>query len=363
MNEGIQIAQRGALVVHDPWSRRCRRLRATCSSRRTAATDYYALRFMGFFIRDPETGAVVGQFPHLFPASIAIGYGIDGLTGARRTVGVWAILGLLAVYFAGARLVGRTAAAAAAALLALHVIEVWFAQYPNAEVVMQALLFAALLANARAHVDGDRFFAPVAALLLGLLLFLRFDAVLGIAGVAGGLALRRFSGRRPPRWSFLAALRRGRALRPLYLLGPMRAYAASADRVLSATCRGGQYAALAAARRLGAVLALCIAAPRRRPQRIVRWAPWRSSVRCLAARALRTGLPAPAGKLAAHDANALRTFTNLYLTLPALLAALIGFALVVRGALLARPRASSSRSRCSPASSSSRSGSCPITSG
>ena len=45
---------------------------------------------MGFFIREPEHGHVVGQFPHLFPASIAIGYGLDGLTGARRAIGVWA---------------------------------------------------------------------------------------------------------------------------------------------------------------------------------------------------------------------------------------------------------------------------------
>ena len=68
---------------------------------------------------------------------------------------------------------------------------------------MQALLFAALLANARAHVDGDRFFAPVAATLLGLLLFLRFDAVLGIAGVLAGLVLGVFNGQRP-RAAFVA---------------------------------------------------------------------------------------------------------------------------------------------------------------
>ena len=67
----------------------------------------------------------------------------------------------------------------------------WFARYPNAEMVMQALLFAALLAHARAHVDGDGFFAPVAGTLLGLLLFLRFDAVLGIAAVLAALALGR----------------------------------------------------------------------------------------------------------------------------------------------------------------------------
>ena len=72
-----------------------------------ARTTTTACGSWGSSIRNPDTGAVVGQFPHLFPASIAIGYGLDGLTGARRTVGVWAILGLLAVYFAGARLVGR----------------------------------------------------------------------------------------------------------------------------------------------------------------------------------------------------------------------------------------------------------------
>src|SRR6185369_11364855 len=149
--------------------------------------------------------AVIGQFPHLFPASIAIGYGVAGLTGARSAAGLWAILGLLAVYFAGGRLVGRTAAAAAAILLALHVIEVWFGRYPNAEVVMQALLFAALLANARAHIDRDPFFAPVAGVLLGLLLFLRYDVVLGIAGFATGLVLNAAARRARPRRSFLAA--------------------------------------------------------------------------------------------------------------------------------------------------------------
>ena len=84
---------------------------------------------MGFFIQEPSSGAVVGQFPHLLPASIAIGYGIDGLTGARRAIGAWAVLGIVAVYLAGARWLNRTAAAAAAALLALNVIEVWYGRY------------------------------------------------------------------------------------------------------------------------------------------------------------------------------------------------------------------------------------------
>jgi len=167
-NEGIQFAQRGALVVHDPVVAavppfaRDLFMPGYVDLQGVPRVDYYSTRFMGFFIKDPEAGTVVGQFPHLFPASIAIGYGIDGLTGARRTTGVWALLGVLSLYFAGARLFGRLTAAAAATLLALHVVQLWFARYPNSEVVMQALLFAVLLANARAHVDRDRFFAPVA---------------------------------------------------------------------------------------------------------------------------------------------------------------------------------------------------------
>src|SRR5262245_34228694 len=224
MNEGIQIAQRGAIIVQDPVVASVPPFARDLFFPSYARPDYDSLRFMGFFVQDLDRGTVVGQFPHLFPASIAVGYGIDGLTGARRTVGVWAILGLLAVYFAAARLAGRAVAAAAAGLLSLHVITVWFAKYPNAEVVMQALLFAALLANARAHVDGDRFFAPVAAGLLGLLLFLRFDVVLGIIGVAAGLALGAFSGQRA-RVSFVATFAMLAAAACAYLLGPMRAYA------------------------------------------------------------------------------------------------------------------------------------------
>ncbi|MEO8520437.1 MAG: hypothetical protein ABI603_03675 [Acidobacteriota bacterium] len=328
LNEGIQIAQRGAIVVRDPVVAAVPPFARDLFFPSHQRHDYYGTRFMGFFITDPDRGLVVGQFPHLFPASIAIGYGIDGLSGARRTVGVWALIGLLAVYFAGARLVGRTAAAAAAALLALHVIEVWFSRYPNAEVVMQALLFAALLANARAHVDRDPFFAPVAGLLLALLLFLRFDAVLGIAAVAVALALAACNGQRP-RVSFVAVFAAGAALAAIYLLGPMRAYA-DLPIVFLSNLPWWQYAALgliaaAAAAALGAA-----AAWPRLASAVVRWTPAALTLGLSALALYALWLRHPGGRLAAHDAYALRTFTDFYLTLPALLAALIGLWLVAR---------------------------------
>jgi hypothetical protein len=329
ISEGIQIAQRGAIVVNDPVVASVPAFARELFFPISSQAGVYSVRFMGFFIRNPDTGATVGQFPHLFPASIAIAYGLDGLTGARRAVSVWATLGLLAVYFVGARLVGRTAAWAAAALLALHVIQVWFGRYPNAEVVMQALLFAALLANARAHVDDDRFFAPVAGALLGLLLFLRIDAVLGIAGVMAGLALGVLAGGRV-RVLFLVALAITSAFAVVYLMGPMRAYS-DLPIIFFNNLSREQYLLLIVA---GILTLGALAGGARLPvlgtfvRRVV---PTALTVAIIAAAIYALYFRQPnLTTLAARDAYALRTFVQFYLTLPGLLAALVGFALIAR---------------------------------
>ena len=144
---------------------------------------------MGFFLVNPDTGTVIDQFPHLYPTAIAIGYDMAGLTGARHASTACAVIGVLALYFLGARLIGKPAGAAAAGLLAIHLVQVWHARIPNSEVLAQGLLLTGLLALARAHQDDDVFFAPVAGVALGLLPFARFDGVLAIALAGAGLEL------------------------------------------------------------------------------------------------------------------------------------------------------------------------------
>ena len=223
VNEGVQIAQRGGLIIVDPVVASVPANMRELFMPPHRSNTYYSLRFMGFFVQDPQRGAVIGQFPHLFPASIAIGYGVNGLSGARQTVVFWAVLGLAALYFAGTQVVGRPAAAAAAGLLSVHAIEVWFARYPNSEVTMQALSFAAALAFARA-LDGQRqFFGPVAGVLVGLQLFLRYDAVLAVGTFAAAATLALFD-RRYTGWNFVTALVLTSVAGVLYLKGPMRAY-------------------------------------------------------------------------------------------------------------------------------------------
>jgi Dolichyl-phosphate-mannose-protein mannosyltransferase len=328
VNEGIQIAQRGSLLIRDPVVASVPPFARDLFFPSHRREEYYSNRFMGFFLQDPDTGLVAGQFPHLFPASIAIGYGLDGLSGARRTVGVWATLGVLAVYFAGARLIGRRAAAVAAALLAVHVIQTWFSRYPNVEVVMQALLFTALLANARALVDSDRFFALVAGVFLGLLLFLRYDVVVAIAGIAAGMLLAAVD-RKRPHWSFIAILATAVVLAIPYYLGTMRASIAFPLAFVD-NLKWWHLACLAG----GAIviLAVLVISARRPAARAlaITSIPFVVIAGGLTFAAYALFFRHPGGRLAAHDAYALRTFTNLYLTLPGLIAALIGFAIVVQ---------------------------------
>ena len=334
MNEGIQIAQSGSLFIREPlvasippFARELffpRHLTSDGQPRR----DYYGIRFMGFPLKDVETGTTTGQFPHLFPASIAIAYEVGGLTGARTVTPVWAVLGVLAVYFAARRLFGGFAALAAGLLLSVNVIEVWFGKYPNAEVLMQTLLFAVLLASARAHVDGDRYFAPVAGALLGLLLFLRFDAVLAVAGVATGLILGMFAGQRP-RLSFILAFGAFVVPAVFYYLGPMRSYADLPIVFISAMPRW-QFAALGALV-VGALIGL-VGASRNEAIRsaFIRSLPVIISLMLCVLGLYALYLRHPAGRLAEHDAYALRTYANYYVTVPAVLAALIGYSLQAR---------------------------------
>ena len=329
MNEGIQIAQRGAITVRDQTVTDVPPFARDLFFPSHENPTYYSVRFMGFFLQSPDTGAVIGQFPHLYPASIAVGYVLDGLTGARRAVGFWAILGILAVYFAGARVIGRPAAAAAAVLLSLNVIEVWFGRYPNAEVVMQALLFAALLANARAHVDGDAFFAPVAGALLGLLLFLRIDALLAVAAVLAGQVAGVAAGQRQ-RWTFWPPLAGAALLYAAYLQGPMRAYAAL-PLVFVTHFQWWQYVALGA----GAVVCVALVVLAARAPGISagvrRWLPPLLACLVIAFATYALVLRHPGGKLTDYDAYALRTYAAYYVTVPAIIAAVIGYMLLARG--------------------------------
>jgi hypothetical protein len=324
MNEGIQIAQRGSLAVTDP----------TVASVPAPFRDlffpdrgdpaYYSNRFMGFFLMDPANGTVISQFTHLYPAWIAVAYGTGGLSGARWVLGLWAILGVVSVYFLGSRLAGRYAGAAAAALLAVHVLQVWYARYPNAEMVMQTLVLAGLLAYVRGQIDGDRFFSAVAGVLFALSVFAHLTAVFAIAGVMAAIVVARWNGDRVSPWLVVPLAAGGIVvLAYLTLLGPYVARPIEFLRRLSAVHWLGVAAAC------GGLSALWWAGGRpeiSRRTRVLLPAAFVSAVCLLAVYAW--FFRVAGGRLPPHDADALRTFGSFYVTPLGIVAALAGVALL-----------------------------------
>ena len=326
MNAGIQIAQRQSLVTTDPVVAAVPPESRDLFFPFSGQPSHYSVRFMGFHLRDPETGAVTGQFPQGYPIWVAIAYGLDGVTGTRRVIAWWAILGVLAVYFAGRRLIGAVPAAAAAGLLAVHVIQTWYARYPNSEMLTQGLVFAALLAHAYAHQDEDRFFGPIAASLLGLGLFTRFPVVIPVSVAVAASLLAPVSGHRA-RAGFLVTLAVWIVAAGAYYTTQLQPYFARPIDYFNSL--GPVYLVpLALAATVVAALLLAI----RRPAvaAVVRtWLPLG-----LVATVVGSGIYAlyfrePGGHLAPHDAHAVRVFVYLYFTPIAFGLALIGYALVV----------------------------------
>jgi hypothetical protein len=325
MNAGIQIAQRGGLVTVDETVASLPPEARPLFFPQYLGQPYYSPRFMGFFVLDPDRGTVINQFPHLYSVSIAIGYGVNGLTGARYASLAAAIFGVLALYFLAARIGGQAVGTVAAGLLAVHVIEVWYARYPNSEILTQALGLAGLLAVARAHVDDDGFFAPVAGVVLGLLPFARFDAVLSAGLAAAGVVLLWLTGRRL-RATFLVPLVIGGVVFGAYLVFWLAPYA-----VQPLVWLHFHRTALAVAA-LGGVVVLAGAARfRRRPavrSAIAMWTPRVLIVLALGLAGYAWFFRQPGGALAPHDAYAFRTF-GWYVAPAALAAAAVGLAVLM----------------------------------
>ena len=167
--------------------------------------DYAWRRFMGFPLERPETARVVPEFFHLFPAFGAYLFQSMGVKGALAASCVFGILGTLSVFFAWRRLFGPAPALLAGLLLAVNVLQVWFARYPASEPMSQFLLFFGLWAFLLWEERDSTVFGALSGIAFGLSFLVRIDNGLLAVPLGVYVLVRRLQGDLPWRhWRAVA---------------------------------------------------------------------------------------------------------------------------------------------------------------
>ena len=198
VNEGVQIAQRGDVITRDdarqslPPDLRGLFIPAALSPERTTASGSWASSSP-----IPRAARSSASSRTCIPAAIAIGYGLDGLTGARHVSSLCAALGVVACSFSrrGSSAVRRPrspprCSPSTSSRSGSRAI-------PNSEIVAQVLILAGMLAFARAYIDGDRFFGAGRGAAARPVAVCAIDGVFAIAAACAAAILLRRGQARP----------------------------------------------------------------------------------------------------------------------------------------------------------------------
>ncbi len=208
VSAGANLSRTGALLIFDPalallepadypaWLRPI--------PPREAAAPYYLLP--GFYVPGDPPGRVIPQFYPLHIVWLAIGHALGGLSAELLITPLWAGLGCLAFYLTVRALWGWPTGLLALAALSLNALQVWFARYPTAEMLTQALLWTGIWAFVSwiAGRGPRAVWAAIAGVAFGQVMLTRIDFYFLLAApVATGAWLwRTRRGRRDDLWFF-----------------------------------------------------------------------------------------------------------------------------------------------------------------
>jgi hypothetical protein len=195
MTHGFAIAATGSVAQHDEVTARFPGV----------ATVDEATRFPGVYVRDAAEAEVVPQFYHLWPALLGLAGRTIGQTAMVNLNPLLAVLSVLGVYLLGRRLSGPVAGAVAAGVLGTGMIQVWQARYPSTEISTQLWVVLGLLAVAIAIQERWTVAAALGGAALGVAWLDRADGLLPVLLALGVLAVCFAVGRAGRRHAAFAA--------------------------------------------------------------------------------------------------------------------------------------------------------------
>lgn len=174
----VQIAREGSYDLTDP---------ALAHPTLPVEWENEKARVPAMWVEDAETGRIVPQFFHLWPALQATAYDVGGYGGIVGLTPLVAMVAVMAFVALLRRIAGVVAAGIAGALLATNMLVVWQAKYPSTESFAMTLYLGALLAAVVAAQQRSRAAAFVAGALVGVGFLNRADAWLLVMLAAAGL--------------------------------------------------------------------------------------------------------------------------------------------------------------------------------
>jgi hypothetical protein len=183
VNTGAIIARTGKILAPDPF------VATMDPAIRTPLFPYPASRLPGIYLTalrfrglipdgfTVETDHVVPHGFHFYPTALAFGYAVGGVWPELYVTPILAVAGLAAMFLLWRRLFGTPVATVAACFLALSPAEVWFARYPDAEILSQLLLLGGLLAFVLTVDSGSKWTALAAGFGLGAVHLTKIEAL------------------------------------------------------------------------------------------------------------------------------------------------------------------------------------------
>lgn len=188
---GIRIARTGAFLSEDPLLNKIPE-----AAKPLFFEKRNPIRYMGFSMKQSGGSQIIPNFFYLYPVWIAIFYALLGIHGAIYATPFLACAVLIVVGIGGRLLVGRWEAIGAVFLLGCSTPLLWFARFPNSELLASVLLFIGIVCfellmnredrasriragEVRARLDQTHFgLGAIGALSLALAFWARVDALL-----------------------------------------------------------------------------------------------------------------------------------------------------------------------------------------
>jgi hypothetical protein len=174
INTGINIAKTGSIFVQN------KALALLSDQNKKEFAQHFNENFMmGFYLEDLQKARITPQFLHLFSLWYALFYSLFGIKYCLYMPPFFALLSIWAVFlFCRKSFKSEIIALTASGLLAINIIQIWFARFADSEIMAQFLLFAGLTLFSIFMEEENKIAGIVAGLSVGLLFLLKIDLIL-----------------------------------------------------------------------------------------------------------------------------------------------------------------------------------------